>query len=74
MHLRPGRWISCARARVFERKKKLKVNGKPINKVDKVKFLGVIIDENLSWEPQIGYLKVQLISSINIIKRIKKFI
>ena len=39
-----------------------------------VKFLGVLIDDKLSWEPQIDYLKKKLISSIVVIKRIKKFI
>ena len=42
--------------------------------VTQVKFLGVIIDENISWEPQIGYLKQKLLCSIVVIKRIKKFI
>ena len=41
---------------------------------DKVKFLGVIIDEKLTWEPQLEHLKAKLNSSINVIKRIMKFI
>ena len=45
-----------------------------MKKVKEVKFLGVIIDDELSWGPQINYLREKLISSIVIIKRIKKFI
>ena len=39
-----------------------------------VKFLGVIIDESLSWDYHIDYLKKKLLSSIVVIKRIKQFI
>ena len=39
-----------------------------------VKFLAVIIDENISLEPQINYITEKLMSSIVVIKRIKKFI
>ena len=42
-----------------------------MKKVKEVKFLGVIIDDELSWGPQINYLREKLISSIVIIKRIK---
>ena len=45
-----------------------------MKKVKEVKFLGVIIDDELSWGPQINYLREKLISSIVNIKRIKKFI
>ena len=39
-----------------------------------MKFLGVVIDDRLSWEPQIKQLKEKLLSSIVVIKRIRKFI
>ena len=45
-----------------------------MKKVKEVKFLGVIIDDELSWGTKINYLREKLISSIVIIKRIKKFI
>ena len=43
-------------------------------KRDNYKYLDVIIDVELSWGPQINYLREKLISSIVIIKRIKKLI
>ena len=45
-----------------------------MKKVKEVKFLGVIINDELSWGPQINYLREKLISNIVIIKRIKKCI
>ena len=62
---------TCARARV---EKSLKLANHRLKRVTEVKFLGVIIDENISWEPQINHLKKKLISSIIVIKRIKQFI
>ena len=66
--------LTCARAREFGSEEKLTLSGHKLKKVDKVKFLGVIIDDQLTWEPQIDNVKNKLISSIVVIKRIKKFI
>ena len=74
MHFRPGRYYSCARVREYGSEKHIKLAGHTLLKVNKVKFLGVIIDDELSWEHQIDHLKEKLNSSINIIKRIMKFI
>ena len=43
-------------------------------KVDKIKFLGVIIDDKPSWEPHIQHLETKLKSSIIMIKRIRRYI
>ena len=74
MHFRPGKYSSCARAREFGNEKHLKIAYHTLMKVEKVKFLGVIIDEELSWEYQVDHLREKLNSCINIIKRIMKFI
>ena len=42
--------------------------------MDKVKFLGVIIDENLSWDEHIRHLESKLLATIVVIKCIKNFI
>ena len=72
MHLRPylnqNDQQTCARCRI---EKNLKLGNFTMKKVKEVKFLGVIIDDELSWGPQINYLREKLISSIVIIKRIK---
>ena len=67
MHFRPDNWASCARAREYGSEKFLMLNGKKLLREDKVKYLGVIIDDQLSWKPQIEHLRQKLNSSINII-------
>ena len=62
---------TCARTNLL---KSLKIANHKLKCVTQVKFLGVVIDDQLSWEPQIKYLKQKLLSSIVVIKRIKKFI
>ena len=52
----------------------LKLCGKKLKQVSNVKFLGVVIDENLKWEAHIEYLQKKLKLSIVMLKRIKKFI
>ena len=75
IHFRPHLNLSeretCARTRI---NRSLKIESHTLKCVTQVKFLGIIIDDKLSWDPQIEYLKKKLISSIVVIKRIKKFI
>ena len=74
MLFRPGRYSSCARARPYGSEKSVKLSDIELTRVDEVRFLGVIIDQNLSWEPHLINLKAKLTSSIAVIKRIMKFI
>ena len=74
IHFRPGRYSSCARVREYSCEKSLSLDGYKLTKVDKVRFLGVIIDSELTWDPHIEYLREKLNASIAIIKRIMKFI
>ena len=52
----------------------LQLNGIEISKVNKARFLGIIIDEKLDWQAHIDSLIEKLNSCIITIKRIKKFI
>jgi len=74
MHFRPGRYNSCARVREYGSEKYITITNHKLSKVNKVRFLGVIIDDVLSWDPQLDHLKSKLNSSIGVIKRIRKFI
>ena len=65
---------TCARARAYGNEHVISINGTKLHKTDKVRFLGVIIDDQLSWGNHIEYLEEKLSSSIIIIKRIRKFI
>ena len=76
IHFRPNichnKRLSCARTRGMYYS--ISLNNTKIKQVNAVKFLGIIIDEKLSWEPQIELAKQKLNSSIIVIKRIMKFI
>ena len=74
MLFRPGRYSSCARARPYESEKCLHLSGIKLTQVEQVRFLGVIIDNELSWEPHLEKLNAKLASCIAVIKRIMKFI
>ena len=65
---------TCARARPYDRECKLLLNKCQLKKVQSTKFLGVIIDQGLTWEAQIDHLEKKLNSCIVMIKRIKKSI
>ena len=47
---------------------------KKVKKVDHVKFLGVVIDDELNWEDHVKHLKTKVCAAIVIIKRIKRYI
>ena len=64
----------CARSQIYNKAYTLSVNDKKIRKLDKLKFLDVSIDDKLSWDYQIEHIKNKLLSTIVLIKRIKKFI
>ena len=66
--------MTCARVRQYGSHNIIKIASQKLKKVDRVKFLGVIIDEDLKWEPHIQHLIKKLNSSIVMIKRIIKFI
>ena len=52
----------------------LKINNQKIPQVHSTKFLGVIIDDKLSWEDHVSHLENKLKSSLVMIKRIMKYI
>ena len=41
----------CARASPYDPSLKIELNGKKLSKVRCTKFLGVVIDDELTWEP-----------------------
>ena len=52
---------------------KLEVNGKCIEEVQEIKFLGVVIDNDLSWQSHISYIKNKISKSLGVIYRAKRF-
>ena len=52
----------------------LQVDGTFIDRVAKQKLLGIYIDENLSWTPQIDYLCSLISSKISLLKQLSKYV
>lgn len=52
----------------------VKIGHKCLTEVQSVRFLGVIIDNNLTWKEHISYLQNKLKISIGVLKRIKPYI
>ena len=55
---------TCARARILNRDHNLYLNGLKLQNVESTKFLGVIIDNQLNWEPHLDHLSSKLNSCI----------
>ena len=49
----------------------IKIGETPIKQVSETKFLSTIIDDKLSWNPQIQYLRRKLSCSVGTLNRIK---
>ncbi len=52
----------------------LKINGLPIDRVSKVKFLGLIIDDGMNWNDHIHYVKGKIFSGIYAINTVKRIL
>ena len=50
------------------------IDGNEIKKVESCKYLGVIIDQNLSWNTQVDYVKKKVIKSMYLLKRLRPYI
>ena len=65
---------------VFKDQKKLGVeqgifvNNTRISKTDQAKFLGIIIADNLSWQPHINYISKKISKSIGIMYKLSKYL
>ena len=64
-------YATAARVRKVTHNFTIQLNGKKIKRVSCIKFLGVIIDENLNWWAHREYLLKKLNQCIGAIKRIK---
>ena len=66
---------TCARTRPFagplDESRSIFINGTAIVKVTSTKFLGVVIDNKLNWEPHVEYLRKKLRSMTGAICRIR---
>ena len=52
----------------------LKIENEPITQVKKTKFLGVIIDCNLTWKEHISYISGKIAKGVGILTKTRKFL
>ena len=52
----------------------LKINDHDIERVNTMKFLGVLLDDNLSWKEHIKYLENKIAKNIGLMYRAKPFL
>ena len=52
----------------------LKINNHDIERVNTMKFLGVLLDDNLSWKEHIKYLENRIAKNIGLMYRAKPFL
>lgn len=71
MHFKPREKNS---KEIIDMKLELKINDTVIKKVSETKFLGVIIDDKLSWKPHINYLCQKIKCCTGAIARIMQYV
>ena len=52
----------------------LKINNHDIERINTMKFLGVLLDDNLSWKEHIKYLENKIAKNIGLMYRAKPFL
>ena len=52
----------------------IRIDGKSMHKVEKTKFLGVIIDKRLSWKDHISYISGKIARGIGVIAKARKYL
>ena len=52
----------------------IKMNGQVIQRIDRTKFLGVILDDRLSWVHHIDYIAKKVSKSIGILYRLRRYL
>ena len=49
----------------------IRVNGRLLKRVKRIKYLGSVVDENLTWDDHINYISVKIRRNIGILKKMK---
>ena len=63
----------CAKTNQIKEFKPLRVHGKNIKQTDKLKYLGVLVDQKLTWVPHFKKLKQKVYPAISQFSRIRKY-
>ena len=62
------------RGKPLDRNVELKIDQEPIIKVDSVNFLGVILDDQLSWDKHILHITTKVSRNIGIMSKVRSFL
>ena len=49
----------------------IRVNGRLLKRVKRIKYLGSVVDENLTWDDHINYISVKIRRNIGLLKRMR---
>ena len=60
--------------KTFDYEFKLKINNNPIKRVNSIKYLGVLIDNKLSWSEHVDYLNLQLARYSGLFTRLRRYV
>ena len=52
---------------------KLKINNYEIKRAESIKFLGVLLDQNLTWKPHIKYIENKIAKNIGLLFKANHF-
>ena len=74
MHFKPKTSNSKVDNENNPQRYEINIGKTPIEQVSETKFLGIIIDDKLNWDPHIKYLKQKLSCAAGILNRIKNSI
>ena len=60
--------------KTFDYEFKLKINNNPIKRVNSIKYLGVLIDNKLSWSEHVDCLNLQLARYSGLFTRLRRYV
>jgi hypothetical protein len=69
LNVEKTQYIVFSKRKIAPDNNDVKINGERLNRVDSFKFLGVIIDDRLSWKQHIAYIKTKVSKSIGILRQ-----
>lgn len=53
---------------------RISLDGVMLERVSEIKFLGVMLDEHISWKPQIQHVKLKLAKNIGVLGKVRHFL
>ena len=74
LNIRKTHYMLFSNKKVIQPNVTIEINRQPITCVTKTKFLGVIIDNKLTWKEHISYISGKVAKGIGIISKVRKYL